>query len=137
LVADVVQRKVNVIVVDNTNAARAAKRATLTIPIVMTLVADRVGSGLVGNLGHPGRNVIGLSVMATGLSAKRLQLLKETIRRLARIAVLWNPATPWHPKVVEQLKAVASALSDGTEFCECANARADRPSILQRRPSSC
>jgi putative ABC transport system substrate-binding protein len=110
LVADLVQRKVDVVVVDGTNAARAAKLAAPTIPIVMASVADPVGSGLVTSLAHPAGNVTGLSLMTTELGAKRLQLLKETIPLLTRVAVLWEPATPWHAKVVEALKAVAPSL---------------------------
>jgi len=111
LAADLVQRKVDVIVVEATLATQALKRATSTIPIVLAVVADPVGSGLVANLAHPGGNVTGLSLMVADLSAKRLQLLKEAIPRLTRVAVLWNPATPYHPKVVEDLKAVAPSLS--------------------------
>jgi len=111
LVAELVQRKVDVIVVQSTPAAQAVKRATSTIPIVVASVADPVGSGFVANLAHPGGNVTGLSLMATELSAKRLQLLKETIPRLTRVAVLWNPSTRWHPKAIEDLKAVAPTLS--------------------------
>jgi putative ABC transport system substrate-binding protein len=116
LVADLVQRKVEVIVVETTVAAQTIKRATSTIPIVMALVADPVGSGLVASLPRPGGNVTGLSAMITELSAKRLQLLKEAIPRVARVAVLWNPATPWHAKVVEDLKAVAPSLSIELSF---------------------
>jgi ABC-type uncharacterized transport system substrate-binding protein len=111
LVADLVQRKVDVIVEESTVAARAVKRATSTIPIVMATVADPVGSGLVASLARPGGNVTGLSLMTTDLTAKRLQLLKEAIPRLTRVAVLWNPATPYHPKVIEELKAVAPSAS--------------------------
>jgi putative ABC transport system substrate-binding protein len=82
----------------------AAKRATSTIPIVMTTVADPVGSGLVANLAHPGANVTGLTIMTAELSAKRLQLLKEVIPKLRRVAVLWNPNTLYHPKVIRELK---------------------------------
>jgi putative tryptophan/tyrosine transport system substrate-binding protein len=116
LVADLVQRKVDVIVVESTVAARAVKRATSTIPIVMAIVADPVGSGLVTNLAHPGGNVTGLSLMSTDLNAKRLQLLKEAIPRLTRVAILWNPDTPYHTKVVEDLKAVAPLLSIELSF---------------------
>ena len=116
LAADLVQRKVDVIVVEATLAAQAVKRATSTIPIVMAVVADPVGSGLVANLAHPGGNVTGLSLMVADLSAKRLQLLKEAIPRLTRVAVLWNPATPYHPKVVDELKAVAPSLSIELSF---------------------
>jgi putative ABC transport system substrate-binding protein len=95
---------------------QAVKRATSTIPIVLAVVADPVGSGLVANLAHPGGNVTGLSLMVADLSAKRLQLLKEAIPRLTRVAVLWNPATPYHPKVVDELKAVAPSLSIELSF---------------------
>ncbi len=116
LVADLVQSNVDVIVVDSTNAALAAKRATSAIPVVMAIVADPVGSGLVASLAHPGGNVTGLSIMLDELSAKRLQLLKEAIPRLARVAVLWNPATPFHPKAIEDLKAAAPSLSMELSF---------------------
>jgi putative ABC transport system substrate-binding protein len=116
LVADLMQRKVDVIVVGSTVAVQAVQRATSTIPIVMAAVADPVGSGLVANLAHPGGNVTGLSPMTVELSAKRLQLLKETIPRLTRVTVLWNPATPYHPKVIEDLKAVAPSLSIELSF---------------------
>ena len=116
LAADLIQRKVDVIVVETTLATQALMRATSTIPIVMAVVADPVGSGLVANLAHPGGNVTGLSMMMTDLSAKQLQLLKETIPRLTRVAVLWNPSTPWHTKVVEDLKAVAPSLSIELSF---------------------
>jgi putative ABC transport system substrate-binding protein len=110
LVADLVRHKVDVIVVDTTPATEAVKRSTSTIPIVMADVADPVGSGLVASLAHPGENVTGLTIMTTELSAKRLQLLKETIPRITQVAVLWNPDTPYHPKVIEELKAAPSML---------------------------
>jgi len=116
LAADLVQRKVDVIVADTTFAAQAVKHATSTIPIVMALVADPVGSGLVANLARPDGNVTGLSIMLAELSAKRLQLLKEAIPRLTRVAVLWNPGTPYHPKAVEDLKAVAPSLAIELSF---------------------
>jgi ABC-type uncharacterized transport system substrate-binding protein len=109
--ADLVQRKVDVIVVESTVAAQAVKRATSTIPIVMAVVSDPVGSGLVTNLAHPGGNVTGLSTMSIEHSAKRLQLLKETVPRLTRVAVLWSPAMPYHPKVIEDLKTASQSLS--------------------------
>ncbi len=111
LVADLVKRNVDVIVVESTRATVLLKRATSTIPIVMASVADPLGSGLVTSLAHPGGNVTGLSLMQAELSAKRLQLLKEAIPRLTRVAVLWNPATPWHPKAIAELRGSAPALS--------------------------
>ena len=116
LAADLVQSKVDVIVVNSTLAARAVRRATSTIPIVMLLVADPVGSGLVRNLAHPGENITGLSMMANELVTKRLQLLKETIPRLTRVTVLWNPDTPLHTQAVEDLKAAAPSLSVELNF---------------------
>jgi putative ABC transport system substrate-binding protein len=111
LVADLVQRNVDVIVVESTPAAQAVKRATSTIPIVMALVADPVGSGLVASLSHPGGNVTGLSMMLADLTAKRLQLLKEVVPRATRVAVLWTPAMPWHPKAIAELKVAAPSLA--------------------------
>ncbi len=116
LAADLVQRKVDVIVVESTIAAQAVKRATSTIPVVMAIVADPVGSGLVASLAHPGGNVTGLSVMTTDLTAKRLQLLKEAMPRVTRVAVLWNPDAPYSPKVIEELKAAAPSLSIELSF---------------------
>ena len=111
LVADLIQSRVDVIVLDSTVATEASKRSTSTIPIVMALVTDPVGSGLVESLAHPGGNVTGLSVMTMELNSKRLQLLKEVTPQLTRAAVLWNPDHPSHSKVVEDLKVVARSLS--------------------------
>jgi putative ABC transport system substrate-binding protein len=111
LAADLVERRVDVIVTDTTPATRAAQRATSTIPIVMAIVADPVGDGLVASLSQPGGNVTGLSIMLAELSAKRLQLLKEAMPSLTRVVALWNPPTPYHAKAVENLKAVAPSLA--------------------------
>jgi len=116
LVADLVQSKIDAIVVDSTIAAQAAKRSTSTIPIVMALVVDPIRSGLVTSLAHPGGNVTGLSMMTTDLNAKRLQLLKEANPRVARVAVLWNPDHPFHSKVLEDLKVIAPSLSMELSF---------------------
>ena len=116
LVADLVQKKVEVIVQDSTVGTEVTKHATSTIPIVMALVLDPVGSGLVKSLAHPGENVTGLSMMATELYPKRLQLLKEVNPQLARAAVLWNPDHPFHAKAAEELKRIAPALSIELSF---------------------
>ena len=76
----------------------------------MAVVADPVGSGLVASYSHPGGNITGVSLMATELNAKRLQLLKEAIPQLSRVAILWNPDTPFHAKVIEELKTAAPPL---------------------------
>jgi putative tryptophan/tyrosine transport system substrate-binding protein len=114
--AELVRRKVDVIVVESTSAALAVKSATSAIPIVMAIVSDPVGSGLVTSLANPGGNVTGLAMLHTELAAKRLQLLQQTIPRLSRVAVLWNPATPSHPKAIEQLKVAAPSLSIDLTF---------------------
>ena len=89
--ADLVRSKVDVIVTSVTPDAAAAKKATGTIPIVMASAGDPIASGFVGSLARPGGNITGLSQMAPELAGKRLEMLKEIIPRLSRIAVLWNP----------------------------------------------
>jgi ABC-type uncharacterized transport system substrate-binding protein len=111
-----VHRKLDVIVVQATPAAQELKRATSTSPIVLAIVANPVAAGLVVSFAHPGGNITGLSAMTEELSAKRLQLLKEAIPQVARIAVLWNPDTPFNSRVTDQLKAAASSLSIGLKF---------------------
>lgn len=111
MAADLVQHKVDVIVTDVTVAAHAARRATSTIPILMAIVADPIGSGLVANLAHPGGNITGLSVMLGELSAKRLELLKEALPRAKKVVIPWNPATPYHTKAVADTRAAALAVS--------------------------
>ena len=116
LVADLVQSKVDVIVQDSTVGTELTKRATSTIPIVMALVLDPIGSGLVQSLAHPGGNVTGLSMMATEIYPKRLQLLKDINPKLTRVAVLSNPDHPFHVKAVEELKSVAPSGSIELSF---------------------
>jgi putative ABC transport system substrate-binding protein len=91
LAAELVQLKVDVIVTASTPAIEAVKNATSTISIVMAASADPVGSGLIASLDRPGGNVTGLNMLSPELSGKRLELLKETVPRISRGAVLWNP----------------------------------------------
>jgi ABC-type uncharacterized transport system substrate-binding protein len=88
----------------------AAKRATSTIPIVMTAAGDPLGSGLVASLAQPGGNVTGMSLMAPDLGGKRLELLKELLPRLARVAVLWNAANPYSANVFKETQAAGRVL---------------------------
>jgi putative ABC transport system substrate-binding protein len=111
LAAELVRRQVDVIVVDGTPGALAAKRATSTIPIVMTIVADPVATGLVKSLARPEGNVTGLSLNSAELWAKRLQLLKETVPGLTRVAVVANPRIQWYAKAVESIKTAAALSS--------------------------
>lgn len=109
-VAKLVRTKVDVIVVESTVAALAAQRATQTIPIVMALVGDPEGVGLVESLGRPGGNITGLTNMSAELMAKRLQLLKEAVPSARRVGVLWNPDTPMHSIGLAHLESVAPQL---------------------------
>ena len=88
LAAECLRLKADIIVVTTTPAAQAAKNATRTIPIVMHLLGDPVATGLVPSLARPGGNVTGLTIMASGTSAKRLELLKQVMPRLSRVLVL-------------------------------------------------
>jgi len=89
LAAELVQLKVDVIVTQGEEATRAAKDATRTIPIVMATSGDPVGAGLVGSLAHPGGNVTGLSAVTPEVIGKQLQLLKETVPKVSRVAILF------------------------------------------------
>jgi putative ABC transport system substrate-binding protein len=108
--ADLAERKPDVIVVESTPAALAAKRATSTIPIVMALVGDPVGSGVVASLARPGGNVTGLTNQTVDLAAKRLQLLKEAIPGARRVVVIFNPEAPYNNRVVSRLKDASLGL---------------------------
>ena len=93
LAAELVLLKVDVIVTSTTPAIQAAKQATSTIPIVMAVAGDPVVTGLVASLARPGGNITGLSQLAPELAGKRLELLKETLPKLTRVAVLWNSSS--------------------------------------------
>jgi putative ABC transport system substrate-binding protein len=110
LAAELISLKVDVIMTAGTLAPLAAKRATSTIPIVMMAAGDPVGSGLVASLAQPGGNVTGMSLMAPDLGGKRLQLLKELLAELSRVAVLWNAANPYSALVFKETVAAAQTL---------------------------
>jgi len=113
LAAELVRLKVDVIVVAGGSALiRAAKNATKTIPIVMAGAApDPVGAGLVESLARPGGNVTGLTSLSRELGGKRLELLKEAVPKVARVAVLYDPASPMGARgVKEDLPVAARAL---------------------------
>jgi len=94
LADELVRLKVDVIVTASTVGALAAKNATRTIPIVVHVSSDPVADGLVDSLARPGWNITGVTTIAAVLAGKRLELLKETIPKLSRVAVLWNPQDP-------------------------------------------
>ena len=92
LAADLVRLKVDVILASVNTDALVAQKATKTIPIVMASAGDPVSTGLVESLARPGGNITGLSQMAPEMAGKRLELLREIVPRLSRVAVLWNPS---------------------------------------------
>jgi putative ABC transport system substrate-binding protein len=111
LAVELVQAKVDAIFTASSPGVQAARKATNIIPIVFTGVNDPVGLGLVASLGRPGGNVTGVSTLLAGeLLAKQLQLLKEVIPRLSRMAVLWNPMNPGSREAMKDTEVVAPSL---------------------------
>ena len=94
LAAELVRLKVDVIVATDNPAIAAAQKATSTIPIVMVVAMDPVRTGFVGSLARPGGNTTGLTVQATDIQGKALQLLKDAVPTVSRVAVLWVPPSP-------------------------------------------
>jgi len=110
LAAELVGLQVDVIVTGGTPAARALKDATRTIPIIMAMVGDPVGAGLVESLGRPGGNATGLSIVATDLSGRRLQLLREIVPALSSVAVMSYGANPQSQMEVRETQTAAQRL---------------------------
>jgi putative ABC transport system substrate-binding protein len=111
LALELAQLRVDVIVAVVTQASLAAKQATRSIPIVMVAVSDPVGSGLVVSLARPGGNVTGTSSMTSEVVGKSLDLLKEMIGKVARVAVLWNPENAiFQAQLLQQARVAAARL---------------------------
>jgi putative tryptophan/tyrosine transport system substrate-binding protein len=110
LAAELVGLNVDVIVTSATPSVLAAKKATSTIPVVFVSVTDPVASGLVASLARPGGNITGLTILAPELSGKRLELLKEAVPNVTRVAFLWNPANPAQAPQWREAQAAAQAL---------------------------
>ena len=111
LAADLVRLKVDVIVANGATMVQAAKAATTTIPIIMAATgADPVAAGFVASLARPGRNITGLSLLSAALDGKRLELLKEVVPVLARVAVLQNPDFPEATKRWRDAEAAGKSL---------------------------
>jgi len=111
LASDLVRAAVDVIVTPTELTILAAMKATTTIPIVMVAAGDPVGSGLIVSLAQPGGNVTGLSSFAPELGGKRLELLREAIPRLSRVAILWNGDNPAKARELSQTQTAARSLS--------------------------
>ncbi|MBI2181443.1 MAG: ABC transporter substrate-binding protein [Deltaproteobacteria bacterium] len=110
LAAELVSLKVDLIVVVSTQAARAAKQASTTIPIVMAISGDVVGTGVIKSLSHPGGNVTGMTTYSPEVSGKRLALLKETFPKISRVAVLGDATSQGHPLDWQELRPVGRHL---------------------------
>jgi ABC-type uncharacterized transport system substrate-binding protein len=111
LATELVGLKPDVIVTTGTPGTLAAKRATSTIPIVFASSANPVSAGLVSTYSRPGANVTGFTILGPELEGKRVQLLKEAVPALSRIAVIWNPANPGIVDFLHQMRAAAAALN--------------------------
>jgi putative ABC transport system substrate-binding protein len=121
LAADLIRSKVDVIVAPSGAATQAAQQATRTIPIVMSTVADALGSGLVASLARPGGNVTGLTLMSPDLAGKQFQLLKEVVPKVSRVALLANPNNPSSARFAREAEAAARALEVRLQTLEARN----------------
>ena len=118
LAAELVSLKVDVIVTAGPLPTRAAKEATTTIPIVMAQDPDPIGNGFVASLARPGGNITGLSMLASELSGKRLELLKETIPKLSRVAVFGTSTMPGTAQLLKEVELAAGALKVKLQYLD-------------------
>ena len=110
LIAELIALKVDVIVTAGTPATLAVKKATTSVPLVMVAVGDPVGTGIVASLNRPGGNITGLTSISPELEGKRLELLREVVPKLSRVAVLWNPVSPFQVIAEKEVRAAAQVL---------------------------
>jgi ABC-type uncharacterized transport system substrate-binding protein len=118
LAAELVRLKVDVIVSAAPRPTRAAKEATITIPIVMAFDNDPVGNGFVGSLARPGGNITGLSTYYPEISGKQLELLREIVPRLSRVAVLGNTAVPGNAQALRETERAAGAFGVKLQYLD-------------------
>lgn len=118
LAAELVRLKVDIIVTTGSTPTRAARAATSTIPIVMSNDNDPVGDGFVASLAQPGGNITGLSNFAPELSGKRLEILKEVVPSLARVAILGTSTNPAHAQVMKEVEPAAKAFGVKLQFLD-------------------
>jgi len=123
LATELVRLKVEVIVATNNPAVAAAQRATTTTPIVMVIATDPVRLGFVTSLARPSGNITGLTIQSPEVSGKRLQLLKEAVPGLTRVAVLWDPTEPGRRDLVKETEVVAPRLGLRIHALQVRNSR--------------
>ena len=131
LVNELVEQKVDLLFVTNQVAIRAATKTTKTIPIVMVSSVDPVTAGLVDSLSRPGGNVTGLSQLSRDLSAKRVELLKETLPKMSRLAVLWDPEGPGPKVAFIEYEAAARAFKLAFQSLEIRGPKPDIEGAFQ------
>jgi len=136
LVAELVQLKVDVLVVSNLPAIRAAKEATKTIPIVMVTPLDPVATGLVDSLARPGGNLTELTSLGRELSGKRLELLKEAVPGASRVGVLWDSNAPGPVLGFKEYEAAARALKIPLQSLEVRGPKPDLERAFQAAAKS-
>jgi len=135
-VDDLLKQKVDLLVVESTPAALAAKHATSSIPIVMAVVGDPVGSGLVESLARPGGNVTGLTNQSPDIATKRLRLLQETLPKATRVTVLFDPDTPYTARYVTELEAAARIMKLKPTFMSARATEQVRTALSRVSPAS-
>src|SRR5262245_11288189 len=118
LAAEQVRLKVDLIVTTGPTVTRAAKEATTTVPIVMTTDPDPVGNGFVASLARPGGNITSLSGLAPELSGKQLELLKEIVSRLSRVAVFGTSTNPGNAQMLREVELAADAFGVKLQYLE-------------------
>ncbi|HXV78364.1 MAG TPA: ABC transporter substrate-binding protein [Candidatus Binatia bacterium] len=123
LAAELVQLKVDVIVTAGSRATRATKAATVTIPIVMAQVGDPLANRFVASLARPGGNITGLSTLAPELSGKRLEILKEVVPKLSRVAVVGTSTSPSNAQVFKEIEIAAGAFGVTLQYLDVLTAR--------------
>ncbi len=136
LAAELVRLNVNVIVTGGPTAIPAAKAATTVIPIVMAFDTDPVGSGFAASLAKPGGNITGLSTLAPELSAKQIELLKEIVPKLARVAVLGTASRPGSAHALREVENAAKALKVQVQFQDVVDPKGIDAAFLAARKGS-
>jgi putative tryptophan/tyrosine transport system substrate-binding protein len=123
LAAELVSLKVDVIVTSGPTATRPAKKATSTIPIVMTFDDDPVGSGFVASLARPGGNITGLSTLSPEISGKQLELLKEIVPKLGRAAVIGTSTRQGTEQTLKEMEPAAGAFGVKLQYLDIQNSK--------------
>jgi putative ABC transport system substrate-binding protein len=133
LAAKLVRLKVDIIVSTGPTVTRAAKEATSTIPIVMAFDTDPVGNGFVASLARPGGNITGLSSLAPEISGKQLELLKEVVPSLSRVAVFGTSTTPGSAQALREVELAASALKVQLQYLDIRSPKDIEPAFQEVR----